>query len=130
MTDQRTRKKERVFERFPLEFFIEITGKSQSGKTFSDRGAMRNVSGNGLSFSTVRADCYAVGQKVAIRVCLPGTDELDASMASDATVIWMQLADQHGGSEEDSTFIGIAMHGCMAFQTRSLAPSEDSDHHA
>jgi len=126
MTDQNKHEKERVFERFPLGFLVEVTGTTRSGKAFSDIGNMRDVSGSGLCFSTAHADSYAVGQKVVIHVRLPGTDELDASMTSDATVIWIHCSDQQHGGKEEKALIGMAMDGCMAFETRNLRQSEDS----
>jgi len=120
MTDQHKHETERDFERFPLDFLVEISGFSPAGKSFSDCGKMNNISGSGLCFSTAHAHWYTEGQKLHIQVCLPGTDALNATMASDASVAWICHSDQQHNSELEGTLIGIIMHGCMAFETKNL----------
>ncbi len=120
MIDQKKHEKQRDFERFPLDFLVEVTGLSQSGKAFSDIGKMSDISGGGLCFSTVHSGWYAVGQKVAIQVYLPGTDELDASMASDGIVVWVHCPDWHKDAKAEKARIGMAVDGCMSFETRRL----------
>ncbi len=72
MADQKKHKKQRDFERFPLDFLVEVTGLSQSGKAFSDRGKMKDVSGSGLCFFTAHSDWYSEGQKVVIGMVMDG----------------------------------------------------------
>ncbi len=115
MSGRKSRVTQRDFERFPLDFPVEVTGKSRSGEPFSDSGKMNNVSGGGVCFSTAHAHWYVVGQKVTVHICMPGTDELDASMASDARVVWIHFPEQQKGSGEEHALIGIAMDGCMDF---------------
>ncbi len=110
----------RSFERYPLDFPVEITGASRSGASFSDCGTMSNVSGAGLCFSTAHAHWYAVGQQLTVHICMPGTDELDASMAAAARVVWIHDPEQQQGSREEAVLIGLAMDGCMAFETARI----------
>jgi len=128
MTDQHKHKSEmkRDVERFPLDFLVEITGLSPAGESFSDCGKMNNVSGSGLCFSTAHAQWYAVGDKLHIQVFLPGTDTLNASMASDASVAWIRDPLQQKRGKLEEILIGITMHGCMAFETRDLRQPEGS----
>jgi len=122
MSGRESRATQRDFERFPLDFPVEIIGKSRSGEPFSDGGKMSNVSGSGLCFSTAHAHWYAVGQKVTVHIFMPGTDELDASMASDARVIWIHFPEQQKCSSEEKALIGIAMDGCLDFAISRIDP--------
>lgn len=117
MADQNKHDEQRSFERFPLDFLVEVSGIPGSGKTFVDKGYMRDVSGSGLCFSTAHIDAYTVGQELQIRVCLPGTDELAASMVSSAKVAWIHVLESQESSPETKALIGIAMDGCMAFES-------------
>jgi len=123
MAGREKHEKQREFERYPLDFLVKITGESRTGESFSDCGRMSNISGNGLCFATDHSDWYALGQILEIHVCLPGTDELHASMASDARVIWIRFPSQEKDVEEENALVGMAMDGCMAFETRSLSQS-------
>lgn len=111
----------RDFDRHPLDFPVEITGKIRSGEVFSDCGTMSNVCGGGLCFFTAHACWYRVGQQVVVHICMPCTDELDASMVSDARVVWIHFPEQQASSE-DTALIGLSMNGCMAFETARIVP--------
>jgi len=124
MTDQNKHGKTREFERFPLDFLVEVSGLSRSGNAFSDFGTMCNISGRGLCFSTPSADCYTVGQKVVVHICLPDTDGQGACMVADARVIWIHASRHKKDNEKEKALIGMKMNGCMAFETRKLAKSE------
>lgn len=126
MENQHKHENQRDFERYPLDFMVNVAGLSQSGTAFSDSGKIQDISGGGLCFSTAHPDWYAVGQKLAVHVCLPGTDELDASMASDGCVIWVHGSGSVKGGSQEMALVGMGLDGCMAFETRRLSQSEDS----
>ncbi|MFQ5345912.1 MAG: PilZ domain-containing protein [Mariprofundus sp.] len=123
MSEQEKAGNQRNFERFPLDFSVRVSGVSPSNETFSDHGEMHNVSGSGVCFSTRHPEWYTIGQSLLVHVCLPGTDQLDAGMESSATVAWVFSGQgaEHGGGQAQ---VGIAMDGCMSFETSSAGHDE------
>jgi len=119
MSDREKTDQQRSFERFPLDFSVRVTGSTPSNEPFSDHGEMSNVSGSGVCFITRHPEWYSEGQKLVIHVCLPGTDQLDAGMESSGTVAWV-LSGQKEGDDTGQAQVGIAMDGCMSFETRTV----------
>lgn len=118
MSDRKAHERQRDFERYALDFLVEVDGLSRSDEPFSDRGKMRNISGSGMCYITDHPDWYVVGQKLNIHVCLPGTDNLDASMSSEARVIWVHFSDQQNANGDSKAMIGISVNGRMIFDTK------------
>ncbi len=119
MSDRKAHELQRDFERYALDFLVEVDGLSRSDEPFSDRGEMRNISGSGMCYLTDHPDWYAVGQKLNIQVCLPGTDNFDASMSSEARVIWIHFSDQQNTNGDAKAMIGISVSGRMIFETKN-----------
>ena len=118
MSDRNAHENQRDFERYPLDFLIEVDGVSGSDEPFSDRGEMRNISGSGICYFTDHPDWYAVGQQLNIHVRLPGTDNLAASMSSEARVIWIHFSDRPNANGDAKAMVGISVSGRMIFETK------------
>jgi len=84
MSDQVDR---RAFDRFPLELVIEVTAEDTEGKVYREKALLKNISGEGVKFTTQRADKYSLGQKLEITIHLPEIDDVKARMRGEATVV-------------------------------------------
>ena len=72
--------------RFRIDLITLVTAKSAGGKSFREKTLLRNMSGGGANFITRQADRYFQGQQLNIKIDLPGTVDLKASLQGTATV--------------------------------------------
>ena len=77
--------------RFQMDLVMQVTAKSADGQTFSEKTLLRNMSGGGANFITRQADRYFQGQQLNIKIDLPGTVDLTASLQGTATVSRIEL---------------------------------------
>ena len=77
----------RAFNRFPVEFVMEVVAEESEGKKFNEKTMLKNISGGGAKFITQQADKYFPGQSLEITIHLPGSDEVKARMRGKATVL-------------------------------------------
>ena len=77
----------RQFSRYEVELVIEITAKDITGETYRDMSILQNISSGGANFITQKADKYYQGQKLELKIYLPGTDEVKACIKGPATVV-------------------------------------------
>jgi len=77
MDDRSDRRK---FDRFPIDFVLEVYSEDVEGKKFKDKPVLEDISGEGAKFLTQNSDMYFPGQLLEITVFLPGTDEVEAHM--------------------------------------------------
>ena len=72
--------------RIRIDLITQVTAKGDDGKTFKEKTLLRNMSGGGANFITSQADRYFQGQPLNIKIDLPGTVDLMASLQGVATV--------------------------------------------
>lgn len=72
--------------RFRIDLATQVTAISADGQTFSEKTLLCNMSGGGASFITHQPDRYFQGQHLHIKIDLPGTVDLKASLQGTATV--------------------------------------------
>ena len=77
----------REFDRFPVEFVMEVVGEDNEGKKFNEKTVLKDISGGGAKFITQQAGKYFLGQALEIIIYLPDTDEVKAYMRGTATVL-------------------------------------------
>ena len=58
----------RDFDRFPIEFEIEVAAQDSEGKKYSENTILRNISGGGARFITQQASKYFTGQPLEVTV--------------------------------------------------------------
>ena len=102
----------REFERFPLDFVIQITARDNLGKKHRERSVLMDISGEGAKFLAGKPDIYFVGQDLEIVIYLPGVKKLRALMKGRATVVRID-APRHAGMKGKARKTGIA----VAFET-------------
>ena len=62
----------RDFDRFPIEFEIEVAAQDSEGKKYSENTILKNISGGGARFITQQASKYFTGQLLEMTVLLTG----------------------------------------------------------
>ena len=102
----------RVFERFPLDFIIQVTARDGKGKKHRERSVLTDISGEGAKFLTGKPDAYFAGQALKMIIYLPGAKELKAFMRGRATVVRID-APRDTGMKGEARKTGIA----VAFET-------------
>jgi len=76
----------REVSRFRIDLITQVSAKSADGKIFREETLLRNMSGGGANFITRQADRYFQGQRLDIKINLPGTVDLKAFLQGTATV--------------------------------------------
>jgi hypothetical protein len=77
----------RDFDRFPIEFAVEVATKDSEGKEYRELTVLMDISGGGARFITREAEKYYPGQLLEMTICLPGTKGVKAHMRGMATVV-------------------------------------------
>ena len=77
----------RKYIRFLLEFETEVVSRDSEGKEFEEKVTLENISGEGAQFLTREGSRYFPGQSLTMKIHLPGTDEIKASMQGRTTVV-------------------------------------------
>ncbi len=81
----------REFERFPMDFVLEVSSRNVDGEKLVDTVLSKEFSGQGAMFLTQKADIYFPGQILDLTVLLLETDEMQICMKTNATVIRIEL---------------------------------------
>lgn len=94
----------REFERFPMEFVLEVAAEDVEGKTFNEKAVLKNISGGGAKFTTQQADKYFTGQSLEMTIYLPGTNNVKGHMKGKATVVRIDPLSDSGIGEKSRRF--------------------------
>lgn len=98
----------REFERFPVDFVLEVSAKDIEGNSYDDKAVLKNVSGGGAKFMTRQSAKYFLGQPLEITIYLPGTNDVNAHMRGKATVVRTYSPSDSGiGEKSKGTCIAI-----------------------
>ncbi|GMR00163.1 MAG: hypothetical protein BMS9Abin18_0996 [Zetaproteobacteria bacterium] len=108
---------QREFERFPVEFKVEVYALEEVIRHYLEDACLRDISDGGACFFSVCPDMYSVGQRLFLSIRLPGTDKMNATMQGEAIVAW--IGEQEGGSSNKpaGSRIGVFMDDLMAFNS-------------
>ncbi len=77
----------RAFNRFPVEFMMEVSAEDSEGNKFNEKTMLKNISGGGAKFITQQAGKYFPGQSLEMTIHLPSTIDVKACMRGTATVL-------------------------------------------
>ena len=77
----------REFNRFQIEFWMEVHSEDSKGERFEEKTVLRDISGGGANFVTRNAEKYYPGQKLLLILFLPGSNQMNARMNAKAQVI-------------------------------------------
>jgi hypothetical protein len=93
----------RKFNRFTIEFAMEVSSKDIEGNEYRDTTDLKDISGGGIKFITKQKDRYFLGQLLEITIHLPGTKEVKFSMSGKANVIRIDSSDRSGIDKKSLT---------------------------
>jgi len=106
----------RAFERYPLEFEVDISTVSGTEKYPIERTVLNNISGDGACFLSNRPESYSIGQQIVLDICMPGTHKTDACMEGQATVIRIGDAQTDESGKVHRVSVGVSMDNLLSFQ--------------
>ena len=119
----------RAFDRFPIEFEIEVTTEDMEMEKYKEKVLLKNISGEGVKFVTRQADKYAIGQQLEISIYLPENDEVKARMRGKATVVRIDPPRSSRIREKNEEMgIAVKFHNRLYFERLVVKiPSEHLD---
>jgi len=91
----------RNFDRFAIEFALNVNAEDAEGKTFNEKTVLKNVSGEGACFVTRQAERYFLGQLLDMTIFLPGTSEVNAFMKGKGNVVRIDQFNNSGAGEKN-----------------------------
>ncbi len=104
----------RDFNRFSIEFAIEVSGKDRDGRTHRERATLRDISGEGAKFITQYPDRYFPDQPLDLTIYLPGTKEVKAQMRGRARVV--RIGDSENIPEGEGISIAVKLYTSLQFE--------------
>lgn len=123
MTDNADR---RGFERFLMEFVVEVASKDIKEKIFNEKVVLKDISGGGAKFITRNARRYFLGQLLDLKIYLPGTDDVKGYMKGEATVVRIDPFDSSGIDEKNQDAgIAIEFNSWLNFGRIDMENKED-----
>ena len=85
--DMSTNSEKRQFERFPIDFEIEVACQDRDAQAYGEKTVLQDISGEGVTFLSSQSERYFMGQPLELRIWLPGNDEVKAAMKGNAKVV-------------------------------------------
>jgi len=123
MTDNTDR---RGFERFSMEFVVEVASKDVEEKIFNEKTVLKDISGGGAKFITRNAQRYFLGQLLDLKIYLPGTDDVKGCMKGEATVVRIDPFDSSGIDEKNQgAGIAIEFNDWLNFERSDMENKKD-----
>jgi len=123
MTDNTDR---RGFERFSMEFVVEVASKDVEEKIFNEKAVLKDISGGGAKLITRNAQRYFLGQLLDLKIYLPGTDDVKGYMKGDATVMRIDPFDSSGIDEKNQgTGIAVEFNDWLNFERNDTENKKD-----
>jgi hypothetical protein len=104
----------RDFDRFPIAFAIEVSGKDRAGRAHRERTILSDISGGGARFITQHPDRYFPNQPLDLTIYLPGTKEVKAQMRGEARVV--RIGDSDDVPEGGGISIAVKLYTCLQFK--------------
>lgn len=97
-TDTSHHRYQRDFRRYPIELNVSVLFHGQGARPDDDQGELQDISGGGALFVPCHPERYYVGQKVEATIYLASTQDVQACIRSEATVVRIEtLEDPHAG---------------------------------
>jgi c-di-GMP-binding flagellar brake protein YcgR len=108
-----------VFERrkstrFPLEFEADVASQDNEGKKLEEKVVLEDISEGGAKFLTREGSRYFPGQLLTMKIHLPGTDEIKASMSARAIVV--RVAQSGNSNENKLDYVAVKLETPLYFE--------------
>jgi hypothetical protein len=121
------RSEKRAFNRFPIEFVLEVSAKDGEGKEFNERTVLKDISGEGAKLITQQAGKYFPGQSLEMIIYLPGPNDVKADMRGKATVVRIDPSSNSGISEKSQEMsIAVTFDAPLHFERVDIKKEENS----
>ena len=104
----------RDFERYALQYTMEVIGHDIEGKPFTEKTVLEDISGGGARFCSLLTDTYHVGQTLEFTITLPETERISASMEGSATVVRI-IEQAETGRNKRRISIAVTLDSLMEF---------------
>jgi len=107
----------RAFNRFPIEFVMEVSSEDIEGKKFNEKTVLEDISGGGAKFITQQARKYFPGQSLEMTIYLPGPNAVKADMRGKATVVRIDPSGNSGiGEKSQEMSIAVTFDNPLHFE--------------
>jgi len=117
----------RAFNRFPIEFVLEVSSEDSEGREFNERTVLKDISGDGAKFITQQARKYFPGQSLEMTIYLPGPNDVKADMRGKATVVRIDPSSNSGISEKSQEMsIAVTFDAPLHFERVDIKKEENS----
>ena len=121
------RSERRAFNRFPMEFVLEVSAKDSEGKEFNERTVLKDISGDGAKFITQQARKYFPGQSLEMTIYLPGPNDVKADMRGKATIVRIDPSSNSGiGEKSQAMSIAVTFDTPLYFERVDIKKEESS----
>jgi hypothetical protein len=118
----------RDFDRFPIEFEIEVAAQDSQGRKYSEKTVLKNISGGGAQFITQQAGKYFTGQLLEMTVFLTGTDMVKARMRGKATVVRIDPSSDSGiGEKTRGASIAVKLDAPLYFERTDVKTQKNQE---
>jgi len=118
----------RNFDRFPIEFVMEVSTEDIEGKKYKENTVLKDISGEGARFITQQVGKYFLGQSLELTIHLPGSDEVKACMIGKATVLRIDSpTDSKIEHKSQETFIAIKLAAPLRFERDDVKMQGNSE---
>jgi len=89
---------QRDFRRYPIELNVSVQFHGEGATPDDDQGELQDISGGGALFVPCHPERYDVGQKLEAIIYLASTQDVQACIRSEATVVRIEtLEDPQAG---------------------------------
>ena len=107
----------REYNRFHLEFVMEINAKDPNGNEFTEKTTSKDVSGGGTNFITHMPERYYPGQILQMTFYLPGTKKVNARMkANGQTVRIDPIVISGNGRKKKEASVAVRFNSLLNFE--------------
>ena len=114
----------REFNRFPIEFVLEVSSEDSEGKEFKERTVLNDISGDGAKFITQQARKYFPGQSLEMTIYLPGPNDVKADVRGKATVV--RIDPSCIGEKSQEMSIAVTFDAPLHFERVDIKKEENS----
>jgi len=116
----RTGMNRRQFDRFQIDFHVEVLLQDNEGKVLREQTTLEDISGEGAGFLTRKAERYSLGKPLELIIYLPGTDEVQASMKGKAKVVRIGPCGNAASSgEAQPVCVAVELDAPLCFERHS-----------
>jgi len=117
----RTGMNRRQFDRFQIDFHVEVLLQDNEGKVLREQTTLEDISGEGAGFLTRKAEMYSLEKSLELIIYLPETNEVKAAMRAKAKVVRIEPCNDSAASgEPQPVCVAVKLVQPLQFERSSL----------